>query len=201
MEKLIEYVDGTFGWQSLLIIFILLITGLPTFIKGWDFLIDRFGIETKGSRQRKEQAQKCIVQGEAIKALENKLAEYNKSNIEHWTTSKNYQSTYNNTQKEIMQTLLELKTQLNDMQEKIDENELHKKIENLRTEIIGFATNLANPSFKPSTDHYNNIFKKIKKYEHILEENGLENGQCSISIHVIERHYEAAIEEGLLSNE
>ena len=196
MEKVIEMIGSDFGWQNLAILFCLIVTGLPSFLKGWDYLCDRFHFETKGSRERKEQNQKCVVQAAAIKALEDKIAEYNSSNIDHWNISKSYQSTYAQNQQDIIDQLSSIAESVNALQKKMDENELRKRIDGLRSTIISFATSLGNPQFRPSLDHYNSIFTKFEEYEKILEENGLENGQTDVSIRIIKRHYEEAMERG-----
>lgn len=121
MEKVIEMIGSDIGWQTLAILFCLIVTGLPSVIKGIDYLIDRFGIETKGSKQRKEQANKCAVQAAAIKALEDKIAEYDSTNREHWQTSKNYQNSYAQNQQDIMDSIKELKDELKDMRKTTDE--------------------------------------------------------------------------------
>ena len=179
-----------------ILVLLLLLTNLPTIIKSWDFLINRFGLETKGSLKRKQQEKQCAVQAAAIKSLEEKIAEYDKTNHDHWKISIDYRKKYAEDQSKIMDALSSLTDKIDALQNKMDENELRKQIDGLRSTIIGFATSLSNPQFKPSEDHYNSIFIKIKNYEDILEEHGLENGQCSISIKIIERHYEKAVEHG-----
>ena len=121
MDKVIEMIGSDFGWQNLAILFCLIVTGLPSFLKGWDYLCDRFHFETKGSRERKEQNQKCVVQAAAIKALEDKIAEYDSTNREHWQTSKSYQNSYAQSQQDIMDSIKELKDELKDMRKTTDE--------------------------------------------------------------------------------
>lgn len=196
MKELIEYIGENNGWQSLAIIFVLFITGFSSFIKGWDFILARFEIETKGSKRRKEQVKKCAVQEAAIKALENKITEYDKINHDHWQVSIDYREKYAYDQNAIMEQLSSLTNLINSLQKKIDENELRKQVDGLRTTIISFATSLGNPQFRPSLDHYNNIFAKIEEYEEVLEKNGLENGQTTVSVKIIKRHYEQALERG-----
>lgn len=198
MEKILEIIDNGIGWQNLIILFCLIMTTAPSIIKGFDYLIERFdiNIETKGSKRRKEQASKCAVQAAAIKALEDKIAEYNSENAKHWDTSKNYQTTYSKNQQDIINQLSSITNSINSLQKKMDENELRKRIDGLRSTIISFATNLSNPQFKPSEDHYNSMFRKIEEYEKILDDNGLENGQCTISMRLIEKHYANAMERG-----
>lgn len=198
MEKLITYVGGGIGWQSLAVIVCLIVTGLPSFIKGFDYLVDRFGIETKGMRKRKAQEKQCTVQAAAIKSLEEKIAAYDSVNHDHWKVSVDYREKYAQDQAKIMDALSSLTDKIDSLQHKIDKNELQKLIERYRGEIINFASNLSNPSFKPTKDHYDSIFRKYEEYEKILEMHGLENGQTDISIKIIKRHYEKDLEAGLL---
>ena len=123
MEKIFEIINDGIGWQNLVILFCLLMTTLPSIIKGFDYLVDRFELnfETKGSKARKEQANRCAVQAAAIKALEDKIAEYNSENAKHWDTSKNYQITYAQNQQDIISSIQELKEELKDMRKTTDE--------------------------------------------------------------------------------
>lgn len=198
MEKIIEIINDGIGWQNLIILFCLIMTTLPTIIKGWDYLTERFGIgfETKGSKARKEQANKCAVQVAAVKALEDKIAEFDKANHDHWNVSKTYQSNYAKNQQDILDQLSSLTNMINSLQKKMDENELRKRIDGLRSTIISFATNLSNPQFRPSLDHYNSIFAKVEEYESVLEEHSLENGQTDVSVKIIKRHFEMSMENG-----
>lgn len=198
MEQILEIINDGIGWQNLLILFCLIITTLPSIIKGFDYLVDRFGIgiETKGSKSRKEQANKCTSHASAIKALEDKIADYDKNNKDHWQTSIEYRDKYTQDQAAIMEQLASLTNMINSLQKKMDENELKKRISSLRTDIISFGTSLGNPQFHPSFEHYNIIYAKVKEYEKILEDHNLKNGQCSASIKIIDKHYEMAMERG-----
>lgn len=113
MEKLITYVGDGIGWQSLAVIICLLVTGLPSFIKGFDYLVDRFGIETKGMRKRKENNNR-------INNLEQKLAAMDTENHNHWDVSKCYQQSYADTQKEIIDKLSSLTDKITEMQATTD---------------------------------------------------------------------------------
>lgn len=98
---------------------------------------------------------------------------------------------------ELIDSVRSLSDKIDVLQQKIEDNELRKRIDGLRGAIISFATNLGNNQFHPSEDHYNSIFRKIEEYEEILETHGLENGQCSISIKIVEKHYAEDMENGL----
>lgn len=123
MEKVIQYVGelGAAELTTMLIIAVLFISNLPNFLKSCDYIIDRFFGGTKGTKRRKEQDQKCAIQAAAIKALEEKLAEYDKNNRDHWNVSKDYQASYKQTQLDIIKSLNDLNDQLKDMRKTTDE--------------------------------------------------------------------------------
>lgn len=196
MEKLITYVGDGIGWQSLAVIVCLIITGLPSFIKGFDYLVDRFGIETKGMRKRKAQEKQYTVQAAAIKSLEEKIAEYDSVNHDHWKVSVDYREKYAQDQEKIMEALSSLTDKIDALQNRMDDNELHKQIEKYRDKIFNFASNLNSPHFNPEKDHYDNIFEIYDDYEKLLHINGLTNGQCESSMAIIRKHYEKDIDSG-----
>lgn len=98
--------------------------------------------------------------------------------------------------KELIDSVKSIEGKIDILQKKIEDNELRKRIDGLRSTIIGFATNLSNPQFRPSLDHYNSVFTKIEEYEEVLEIHGLENGQTDVSVKIIKKHFEEAMENG-----
>lgn len=70
-----------------------------------------------------------------------------------------------------------------------------KEINDFRWEIINFSSNVA--AQKPCTkDAYTHCFKTYEKYEKVLEENGLENGEVEISMEVINESYKQKLLNG-----
>lgn len=190
MEKIFEYAGelGTAEWTTIAIIAVLLITNLPNFIKGCDFLIDRFGIETKGSRTRKEQANRCNVQAAAIKALEDKIAEYNSENAKHWDTSKNYQATYAQNQQDLINSINELKESLKDMRKTTDERfaaSEKKEAKRIRAELkdcIGERYRRYHAAGKINDMEYEALEDLIEEYEAAGGENSFVHSvvQCEM---------------------
>ena len=72
---------------------------------------------------------------------------------------------------------------------------IDKQINDYRWEIINFASNIT--AKRPCTkDGYQHCFKTYERYEKILEENGLENGEVEISMEIINDSYKEKLKEG-----
>lgn len=72
---------------------------------------------------------------------------------------------------------------------------IDKQINDYRWEIINFASNVV--AEKPcNKDAYIHCFKTYEKYEKVLEENGLENGEVEISMEIINESYKQKMLEG-----
>lgn len=78
--------------------------------------------------------------------------------------------------------------------EEIKEQLLEDKIEEKRKTILDFCSSLSNNN--PNQEAFDYIFKVHKRYEQILEENNLENGQISTSMEVIEEVYKEKLMNG-----
>lgn len=85
-------------------------------------------------------------------------------------------------------------TKISTVVSEIREQLLDDKIENMRKTILDFCSSLSNNN--PNKEAFDYIFKVYKKYESILEENDLENGQISTSMEVIEEIYKERIKNG-----
>ena len=67
---------------------------------------------------------------------------------------------------------------------KLDKNNndtLELLIENMRSTIISFATAVANPESPVTREQFNRVFKIYHRYEGIITENGLTNGEVDIA--------------------
>ena len=79
--------------------------------------------------------------------------------------------------------------------EHLTEMFVEKEINDYRWEIINFASNVA--AKKPCTkDAYVHCFKTYEKYEKVLEENNMENGEVEISMEVVNESYKKKLIEG-----
>ena len=72
---------------------------------------------------------------------------------------------------------------------------IDKEINDYRWEIINFATKVSEG--KPcNRDSYKHCFRTYEKYERLLKENGLENGEVEISMEIINESYKDKLQEG-----
>lgn len=183
-------------WWGFLITLAIVICAYIVIREGLEKFFKIIGFKPEHIKYREEQNQ-------AIAELKQQMEEYQQNRLHDRQQSFDIQKELvdaqkklANSQKDLMECFTTVSKKLDVLQKNIDDNELRKRIDGLRSAIIGFATNLSNPQFKPSEDHYNSIFRKIEEYEKILEDNGLENGQCSISICIVQKHYAQDMEDG-----
>lgn len=79
--------------------------------------------------------------------------------------------------------------------EKLTNMFIDKKIDDYRWEIINFSTKVSEG--KPcNKDSYKHCLKTYEKYEKLLEENNLENGEVEISMEIINESYKKKMLEG-----
>lgn len=83
---------------------------------------------------------------------------------------------------------------LEDLSDKLDKNNqdtLELLIENMRGTIIGFAAAVANPESAATREQFNRVMKIYHRYEYLIKENGLTNGEVDIAYRIIKESYEA----------
>lgn len=77
--------------------------------------------------------------------------------------------------------------------EKLDKNTeitIEIRIESMRSEIIRFAQCVVDQKYPVTREQFNRIFKLHKKYEKILKENDMTNGEVDTAIRIIRESYE-----------
>ena len=79
--------------------------------------------------------------------------------------------------------------------EKLTNMFVEKQIDDIRYEILDFASALSTER-RFSKEQFDHIIKIHTKYEKILEENGLENGQVTASMEVIMEIYKEKLKNG-----
>lgn len=72
---------------------------------------------------------------------------------------------------------------------------IDKQIDDMRYEILDFASSLSSGR-KYNKEQFDHILKIDEKYKKILEENGLENGQVSVSVEYINEVYKEKLRNG-----
>ena len=81
---------------------------------------------------------------------------------------------------------------LDDTNEKLDKNNditISILINNYRSEILSFASKVIDERYPVTREQFNRIFKIHKDYSHIIESEGLENGEVEIAIKIIKEAY------------
>lgn len=132
-------------------------------IKLIDWIIDRFGIETKASRQNREDHELLI-------ATVNRLEEFNNTSTEH-------------------------DNMLNSKLDKLEQLILDDQIDSLRYKILDFSAALSNGRTY-NKEQFDHILKIHEKYNNILEEHNLTNGQVTISMNYVTEVYKEKLKNG-----
>lgn len=71
---------------------------------------------------------------------------------------------------------------------------VEKQINDYRWEIISFSNRVANGE-TCNKDSYRHCFATYEKYEKLLEENGMENGEVEISMEIINESYKQKLKQ------
>ena len=72
---------------------------------------------------------------------------------------------------------------------------VEKQINDYRWEIINFSNRVANGE-ACNKDGYRHCFATYEKYEKLLEDNGMENGEVEISMEIINESYKQKMKQG-----
>ncbi|MGN0162941.1 MAG: hypothetical protein ACI4EA_05080 [Candidatus Ornithomonoglobus sp.] len=96
-------------------------------------------------------------------------------------------------QKQLTDAIQEISNKLDTIQSDFTDD----KIENMRWKILSFASNLINGVIDGKAcykEQFDNILKTYDKYENILKENDMKNGQVEESMKFIKERYHELIE-------
>ncbi len=168
MEAIAELT--TIDYSSLFIATFIVLIGVKTIVSIFEWIISKLGLETKWMRKRREEQELLIQTSQGL----SKLQEKHEKDIER--------SDYRD---EIISNKIEKLTQIF----------IDKEIDDMRWEINNFAIRVSEgkPCNKDSFQHCIHIFEK---YEKILEENNLENGEVKISMELINEAYKQKLRNG-----
>lgn len=149
---------------------ILILSSVKFTVSIFEWGIDKLGLETKWMRKRREEHELLIQTSQNLTALQEK----HKEDVER----------SDRRDEEISADIKRLTNMFVD-----------KEIDDMRWEINNFATKVSegSPCNKDSFKHCIHVYEK---YEKILEENGLENGEVEISIELINDAYKEKLKEG-----
>ncbi len=150
-------------------VFIILM-GLKAIISLLEWIFEKLGLETKWMRQNREKHELLIHTSQNLAVLQ-----------------KQRQEDVENSDRRDEEISSDIK--------KLTRMFIDKEIDDMRWEINHFATKVSEgrPCNKDSYKHCIHIYEK---YEKILEENGLENGEVEISMELINDSYKQKLKEG-----
>lgn len=89
----------------------------------------------------------------------------------------------------------EWRKEISEMLKKNNEDTLQLRIESMRREIINFASYISDDAKPVTREQFNRIFNVHSKYEKIIEENGIENGEVDIAYRIINESYAKHLKE------
>lgn len=169
MNEIIELTKVNFS-SVFIAVFIILI-GVRTIVTLLEWITDKLGMETKWIRKRREERDLLIQTSRKLTALQEKQ-------IHDMEKSDRLDSEMRNDIKKLTEMFVE------------------KQINDYRWEIINLADKIASGS-PVSKECYRHAISTYEKYEKIIREHGLVNGEVEISIEIIREHYQKKLTENI----
>lgn len=168
MNDIIELTKINFAYVFIAVILILVVVKFAVSLFEW--IVDKLGLETKWMRQKREEHELLIQTSQNLTVLQEK----HKEDVER---SDRRDDEISSDIKKLTQMFVD------------------KEIDDMRWSINSFATSVSEgkPCNKDSFKHCIHVYEK---YEKILEENGLENGEVEISMELINDAYKQKLKEG-----
>lgn len=168
MNEIIELTKINFSYVFISVFVVLI--GIKAVVSIFEWGVDKLGLETKWMRRKREEHELLIQTSQNLTALQEK----HKEDVER----------SDRRDEEISADIKRLTQMFVD-----------KEIDDMRWEINNFATNVSEG--KPcNKDSFKHCIHAYEKYEKILEENGLENGEVEISMELINEAYKEKLKEG-----
>lgn len=168
MNELQEILNINFSYVFISVILILTFIKSITSLLEW--LFDKIGLETKYMRKRRDEHELLIQTTKNLSILQEKHSEDMKKSDEHDIEMRN-----------------DLK--------KLTDIFVEKQINDYRWEIINLADKISSGKMV-SKECLRHAISTYEKYEKIIDENGLINGEVEISIEVIRDNYQKKLREG-----
>lgn len=158
------------NFPSAFIAMFVILFALKAIASLFEWMIDRLGLETKWMRKRREEQELLLQTSQKLSALQEKQKHDMEKSDRH--------------DEEISSDIKKLTRMFVD-----------KEIDDMRWEINNFATKVSEgkPCNKDSFQHCIHIYEK---YEKILEDNGLENGEVNLSMELISDAYRQKLKNG-----
>lgn len=168
MEEIKELIQIDFSY--LFISAIIILTSTKTIASLFEWLINKLGLETNWMRKRREEHELLMKTSQNLITLQ----EQHEKDVER---SDRRDEEIANDIKYLTQMFVD------------------KEIDDMRWEINNFATKVSEG--KPcNKDSFTHCIRIYEKYEKILEENGMENGEVEISMELINDAYKEKLKKG-----
>lgn len=150
-------------------VFVILI-GIKTIVSIFEWTIMKLGLETKWIRKKQEEHNLLIQTSQNLIKLQDKHEQDMEKSDKH-----------DNEMKEDIKKLTNLF--------------IEKQIDDMRWEINNFAAKVSEG--KPcNKDSYKHCLHIYEKYEKLLEENNLENGEVEVSMEIVRESYRNKLKDG-----
>lgn len=175
MDALKQMLEVNYG--ALFISVMVILVGIKTVWMLGEWFVDKFGICTTASSQRKQERELLIKTAESLTALQEALNALQEKHEKDMMES-------GKKDEEIMNGL----NNLSDLMTK-------KTIKDMRRDILVFCDDLYNNK-RLSKENYNDIFNTYDEYEKILKDNNMTNGQVEESMRFIRDTYHENLSNG-----
>lgn len=168
MDEIIKLT--TLDFSTIFISVFIILIGIKTIVSLFEWVVEKLGLETKWMRKKHEDHDLLIKTAQNVLELQERHKYDMKESDKHDEEMRN-----------------DIK-RLTDMF-------IDKEINDMRWEINNFATKVSEG--KPcNKDSYKHCIHTYEKYEKLLEENGLENGEVEISMEIVNEVYKQKLKEG-----
>lgn len=168
MSEIIELTNIDFSTIFISVFIILL--GTKAVVSSFEWVINKLGLETKWMRQKREEHELLLNTSNSLISLQEKHKEDMRKSDMHDEEMRN-----------------DIK--------KLTDLFVDKQINDYRWEIINLADKIANGK-TASKECLRHAIATYEKYEKIITEHGLVNGEVEISIEVIRDNYQKKLTEG-----
>lgn len=167
MDGIIELTNVNFSYVFVCVFIILI--AIKTIVSLFEWIVNKLGLETRHMRKQREEHELLIQTSQNLIALQEKHTEDMKKSDEHDTEMRN-----------------DIK--------RLTDLFVDKQINDYRWEIINLADKIANDKIV-SKECLRHAISTYEKYEKIIKENGLVNGEVEISIEIIKEAYQKKFKE------
>lgn len=161
----------TINFSYVLISVFVILVGIKAVVSLFEWIIGWLGLETKFMRQKREEYELLIQTSQNLAVLQNEHKEDVKRSDQR--------------DDEISAEIKHLTNLF-----------VEREIEDMRWDIINFATDLSSGSKKYNRESFDHIFRMYQKYESILEERHMKNGLVTESMSYINEMYHEKLENG-----